>query len=277
MTSTAANLLRSFREARQHKSILQRVRSYRPFVDIRIETHDHIVTTAGGGSQLLKVMELRHEVFVEEWQGRRAFHGLDTDDYDFDADHLILIDKDLNEVVGTYRLRCSHFTHNFYSSSEFELDEFLRVPAVRLELGRACIHPNFRNGRTLDLLWKGLCQYIMKTKSEYLFGCASLRTVNPVEVSRMLRTLGDQGLWVRESAIRPTPDYQFPLACVDGAAPLSAVERRELISPLLRSYLHAGAQVYGLPALDTDFMCTDILTILDWRRLSPRFQSRFVG
>ena len=52
-------------------------------------------------------------------------------------------------------------------------------------------------------------------------------------------------------------------------------EKRGLISALLRSYLAAGAKVYGWPALDRDFACTDLLTILDWRQLNPRFQSRF--
>ena len=179
--------------------------------------------------------------------------------------------------MGTYRLLSSHFTHDFYSSSEFELGDFLRVPAVKLELGRACVHSNYRNGNTIDLLWKGLSRYIMETKTEYLFGCSSVKTVSPEAMNRLFRTLHDQEGLTDEYQIRPTWDYRFPGFLSSGPEPMSAVERRELLPPLLRSYLNAGAKVHGWPALDREFQCTDLLTILDWTKLNPRFRSRFIG
>src|SRR5690606_22570614 len=121
------------------------------------------------GSELLKILQLRHDIFVKEWQGRKTYHGLDVDNYDFAGDHLMIIDKSNNEVVGTYRLLCSKFTDRFYSQSEFHMDEFLRWPVVKLELGRACVHPQYRDGSTIDLLWKGLTRYIDEVEARYLF------------------------------------------------------------------------------------------------------------
>lgn len=276
-TLAAKRLIRTFQEARQKKSLIHRVREHRGFVDVEYETEDFRVTTARSGPEMLKVLQLRHEVFIEEWQGRRAFHGLDVDDYDFRADHLMIIDKRIDEVVGTYRLLSSHFTHDFYSSSEFELTKFLMKPAVKLEMGRACIHSNYRNGATIDLLWKGLARYIEATKTEYLFGCSSLKSMEPMMVNRLYRTLHEQEGFSDEYQIRPTFDYRFPGFLCAHPEPLTAMERRELMPPLLRSYLNAGAKVYGWPALDRDFACTDLLTILDWKRLNPRFKSRFLG
>lgn len=274
-TGAARQLFRSFQEVRKKRSLLQQVRDYRRFVPLHFETDDYRITTAADGNELLKVLQLRHEVFVEEWQGRRTAHGLDVDDYDFVADHLMIFDKRIDEVVGTYRLISSHFTHQFYSSSEFHIDEFLRTPSVKLELGRACIHSNYRDGNSIDLLWKGLSRYIALTKTEFLFGCSSVKTESPALVSRLFRTLQDQGSWMDAYSIRPTFDYVLDGFNNSPSQPLSANEKRETIPPLLRSYLHAGAMVYGHPALDVDFACVDLLTILDWKNLNKRFRSRF--
>lgn len=280
-TGAAKQLFRSFQETRKKRSVLQQVREYRRFVPLHFETDDFLITTAAGGTELLKVLELRHEVFVQEWQGRSAGHGLDVDDFDFVADHLMIFDKRIQEVIGTYRLISSHFTHGFYSSSEFELREFLRLPAVKLELGRACVHPNFRDGNSIDLLWKGLTRYIALTKTEFLFGCSSIKTTNATQINRLHRTLRDQGSWVDEFGVRSTDEYRLHgfAGVGDEAArlcsPLDQVERRELIPPLLRSYLHAGAKVYGHPAFDADFACVDLLTILNWSDLNRRFRTRF--
>lgn len=276
-TVAARKLIRTFQEARQKKSLLQRVRDYRGFISIHHETDDFLVTTARSGVELLKILELRHHVFIEEWQGRRAYHGLDVDNYDFSADHLMIVDKRINEVIGTYRLLSSHFTEDFYSSSEFHIEPFLRTPGVKLEMGRACVHPSHRDGNTIDLLWKGLTQYILRTNTEYLFGCSSIKSMDALLISRLYQTLNETGQWSDEHHIRPTNEYIFPGFQPIGAAALTPSERREWLPPLLRSYLHAGALVLGWPALDREFACTDLLTVLDWKRLNPKFQSRFMA
>jgi len=276
MTSTARRLFRTFQEVRQRKSWYQRVRDFRGFFPIRYESDDFLVTTAQSGIELFKVLELRHEIFLKEWQNRQAFHGLDVDEFDFSADHLLIINKRQNEVVGTYRLMSSRFTNNFYSATEFELEDFLRLPGVKLEMGRACIRQDYRDGNTIDLLWKGLARYAFATKADILFGCASLKTEDPLIASRVYKTLRENEQWSDDYRIRATWDYQFPGFSMNGTEPLTPGERRELIPPLLRSYMHAGALVHGWPALDRDFACTDLLTILDWKNLNPKFQSRFL-
>jgi putative hemolysin len=273
----AKRMIQTFKEAARKKSLLQQVRDYRGFVKVEYESPDFAVTTATNGHQLIKVLELRHEVFVEEWQGRRAFHRMDVDEYDFMADHLLITDKKSNEVVGTYRLLSSHFTRDFYTSSEFHLGDFVRTPTVKLEMGRACIQESFRNGSTIDVLWKGLTQYIKATKTEILFGCSSVKAVQPGPISSLYRTLIDQGSWSEEFGANPLPSYHLPGLNVESAPALTAPQKRELLPPLLRSYLHAGAKVHGLPAWDRAFGCIDLLTILDWSQLNQRFQSRFTN
>ncbi len=274
---TAFSLVKSFKEAVAKKSILRSLSTYKRIVPIRYETTQYLVKTAEDGADLSRVLQLRHEIFIREWQSRCAFHGFDIDSYDNTADHLMIIEKSSSRVIGTYRLLSSHFTNFFYSSNEFELSEFLGSPGVKLEMGRACVHSDHRNGLIVDLLWRGLSQYIIQTGTRYLFGCSSVKSTAKNSIRNLMQTLKDQGFWDDRYSVRAAEGYEFPGVGIGSSSPLTPFERRQLIPPLLRSYLQAGAKVYGHPALDASFSCTDLLTILDWQELNPKFHSRFVA
>lgn len=269
----ARDWFRIFGETREKPSLLDKIRNFRCRIAIYQETDDFIIRSATTGNELHKVLELRHEIFVRKWQGRAKMNGLDVDHFDFNADHLLIISKRRQEIVGTYRLLSSHFTSTFYSQNEFHIEEFLRTPGAKLELGRACIHPDFRNGNTIDLLWKGLARYIEKSKSRHLFGCSSVRTVEPSIVAALLRDVAKRDGYENHFNVRPTAEYAHPEFSLTSA---SQVELdREIMPPLLRSYLLAGAKVHGLPAYDHEFACFDLFTVLDMDRLNPRFRKRF--
>lgn len=277
-TMSALNIIRTFRESRERRSLLEKIREFKPRQSIYYESEDFIVKTAEVSAELLSVLELRHEIFVRQWQGRTHFSGLDADEFDFLGDHLLIINKADNKIVGTYRVLCSHFTQEFYSQSEFILDQFLQWPSVKLELGRACIHNEYRNGNTIDLLWKGLSRYIKSTEARYLFGCASIKSVDMNILAALYKDFAQKNLWTDEYQLRPVSKYRFPQA-IDieqtQSSKLSKQELRDLIPPLLRSYFHAGAKVYGQPAWDKVFACTDLLTILDMSALNTKFKQRY--
>lgn len=257
------------------KSLLQRLRGFQPNLSIFLEYGDFIVKTARTPAELLEVLELRHEVFVEEWQGRSLPFGVDVDRYDFDADHLIIWSKKEQKAVGTYRLLCSRFTNRFYSQSEFDMDDFLRWGFTKLELGRACVHPDYRDGNTIDLLWKGLSQYIELAGVRFLFGCSSVRIQDQRKSESLMKSFFEKGVWSDDFEIRPHRKYSYHKFSMESGFALNAQESREVVPPLLRSYLAAGAKVYGHPAYDREFECIDVLTILDMNLLNPRFKQRF--
>ena len=257
------------------KSLLQRLRSFEPNLSIYLEYEDFIVKTARTPSELLEVLELRHEVFVEEWQGRSLPFGVDIDKYDFEADHLIIWSKKQQKAVGTYRLLCSKFTQRFYSQSEFNLEHFLRWGFTKLELGRACVHPDFRDGNTIDLLWKGLTRYTELSGVRFLFGCSSVRLTNQRRAESLMKSFFEKGQWSDDYDVRPTRKYSYPHFSMESGFAISAQESRQLVPPLLRSYLSAGAKVYGHPAFDKEFACIDVFTILDLHNINPRFKQRF--
>ncbi len=268
MTESQSEELRS--------SLEDQIKSFRPRLQIELEEDGFIVKTASTPAEFTKVLALRHDIFIREWQGREKANGLDLEHFDFTSDHLMIIRKSDAMVLGTYRLLCSRFVERFYSQDEFVLDEFLTLPGVKLELGRACVHHEFRNGITIDLLWKGLAKYIVGSGANFLFGCTSVKSVDPRFIEQIYIELNSRDQWSQEYGIVSTPKYRFDGFSFNGGTPSENSHRlRQMLPSLLRSYLHAGASVYGEPALDADFACVDLLTILDLSQLNRRFQERF--
>ena len=150
-----------------------RFATYRPHLIIDLETKNYRLKTATSLDELIGAFKLRHENFLQDICETNEIY--DVDEYDHRCDHLIIIDKESETIVGTYRVICSKFHHNFYSQSEFNLDGFLKKEGVKVELGRACITASHRNGNVIDLLWRGIGQYSMKVQADYLFGCSSVK------------------------------------------------------------------------------------------------------
>lgn len=246
-----------------------------PKLVFSIESEGFVIKTASNVDDLKLALTLRHQVFLEEGLGRKHESGLEFDSYDQRADHLMIIEKEKGFAVGTYRLIHSDNSDIFYSQGEFHLDKFLNEPGSKLELGRACTHIDYRTGRTMDLLWKGLSRYIRDSNTRYLFGCSSVKSIDPKEVFGVVKSLESKGSLSFDLEISPTDPYQFEKADQHFAncEPNPAIIRS--LPPLLRSYLHAGSKIHGYPALDLDFACSDLLTILDLTKLNKKFAERY--
>jgi putative hemolysin len=254
------------------QSLLQDFQVKVPFT---IESQGFVIKTAQNLADLKMALKLRHQVFLEEGLNRTHESGLEFDEFDQKADHLIIIEPEKDRAVGTYRLIHSNFSSQFYSQGEFHLDDFLKEEGSKLEMGRACTHVDHRTGRTMDLLWQGLSQYIRETQTRYLFGCSSVDSTEPAVVFSIAKSLQSKDSLSFKYNIKPTAKYQFDEAQkhMDQATENPGVLR--ILPPLLRSYLHAGSQVHGFPALDKDFECTDMLTILDLNQLNKKFAERY--
>lgn len=240
-----------------------------------MEADGFIVKTASTLDDLKLALKLRHQVFFEEGLGKTHESGLEFDSYDHKADHLLIIEKSSGIAVGTYRLIHSDFTDEFYSQGEFNLDKFLTLEGSKLEMGRACTHADHRTGRTVDLLWQGLSRYITETKTRFLFGCSSVKSTDPKVIFSVLKSLEAKNNVRYDLDI--TPIGKFIIKDAQTHLDNAEIDPKILRSlpPLLRSYLHAGSKVHGFPALDEDFACVDMLTILDLRELNRKFAEHY--
>ena len=252
-----------------------RFMAYVPTYEINIETKSYSLETASSVKDLLEVFELRHQIFLEDVGAAKIEDdGYDLDEFDSICDHLIIRSKEDNRIVGTYRVISSLYSDSFYSQTEFNLDEFLDTPGHKLELGRACIHHGHRNGAVIDLLWRGIAEYIKLTGSKYLFGCSSIKIQEACEAKSILNYFNEDGNATDLFKIRPIGKFNMNLEKVE-AAKLEPSDVKTLVPPLLRSYFSAGSKVYGHPALDREFKCVDFLTILNCEELTSGYKRRY--
>lgn len=246
-------------------------------VPVYFEKGSYIVKTIESRAELKEVMKLRYQVFHKEYRKKKFPFGLDVESLDPVADHLVIIDKESEKIVGTYRLICSEFSNVFYSQSEFTIEGFFELPGVKLEMSRACIHKDFRKGVVMNLLWRGLVKYMNEVKAKYLFGCSSVKTMDPREVSLVVEKFRGEGQLLTSIEARPLPMYKMARLTVLTSESVETVSKTvdEMIPALLQSYLKAGAKVAASPALDRDFKCVDFFTVLDMESLTQLYERRY--
>ena len=188
----------------------------------------------------------------------------------------MVIDQTNGALIGTYRLISSAFSNDFYSQSEFELAPFMQRLGGKLELSRACIRADYRGSATIGLLWRGIAAYAQAAKSRYLFGCASVKSMDPNVAAMLVDYFKKEGRFDEETGVSPHASFRTPPATVVAEASPEA-DVRQSIPPLLFSYLRAGAKILGAPALDRSFRCLDFLTVLDFSQMNAAFERRYLS
>jgi putative hemolysin len=246
------------------------LKNFKTKVFVHQTSENFILKTAENIFELRQALKLRHEIFFRELQGKETADQLDIDELDGICDHLLIIDKKTSRVVGTYRMISSTFATTYYSEGEFDISHVKALPGNKLELGRACIHPDFRSGAIINLLWKGIIEYVKKTDTKYLFGCASVQTEDSEQAGRLLSYLRSEGLSSDELRVAPTEKYDSVIPDM----PVGSETAKELPA-LISSYIVAGAKFHGKPALDKDFQCFDFFMMLKVEEMSRLFRRRY--
>jgi putative hemolysin len=121
------------------------------------------VRVAESAEDIRRAQKLRYHVFADEMGAAlSSTHlGIDVDEYDALCDHLIVEDHASGQVVGTYRMlppAAARQADSLYSEHEFDLSRLDYLRDHTLEVGRSCVHKDFRSGAVIALLWSGLAE-----------------------------------------------------------------------------------------------------------------------
>lgn len=232
------------------------------------------VGVAATAAEIEDAQRLRWNVFVEE-QGARPEPGRDGIEFDrFDpyCKHLIVRDLATGSAVGTYRVLTADKARKlggFYTEQEFDLCG-LRARRDRIvEIGRSCVHPDYRSGVVISLLWAGLAGLIIGSDARFIIGCASISMKDGGrEAASIYARLAADHLAEAELRMVPRNPLRLDRLLADGSIKPP---------PLVKGYLRAGAEVAGAPAVDLDFGTADLPMILKLDRLSPRYARHFAG
>jgi putative hemolysin len=258
-----------------HALDLFNIRGFVQKIDLSLERENYIIKTASNTEDVMKAIELRSKVFLEELNNINT-GKMDIDEYDILSDHLLLIDKDKDEVIGTYRFNSNLFSNSFYSENEFDIFNIFITPGVKVELGRACIRRDCRCGMTLSLLWTGLLSYIKKIGADYLFGCSSFNIPDKIYVAQVYKLLmekhkSDEKMKVFSRGKYKIEDLDLFLLQIENSVKKEYLLSQRFIPGLVKGYFSAGAKICGEPVYDPDFNCYDFFTLLDLKTLNQEY------
>ena len=228
--------------------------------------------------QVIDAQSLRAKTFGEEYgvSFLRNPQGLDVDKYDDYCLHLNVYDTQTEMIIATTRLLTddnAQLLQGFYSEQEFELSTLLTCLKGRvLEIGRTCVHPDYRSGAAITVLWSALAEYLLAENFNYLIGCASIPLgQQAVPVTQIIASLDEENFLADELAIvakRSLP-VQTNVNSVMTHSKLS-------LPPLLKAYLRMNAKLASQVYYDQDFNCADVFIILDVAHLAGRYAQRFL-
>jgi putative hemolysin len=232
--------------------------------------------------ELRDAQRLRYDVFVRELGGggEMVDHeaGLERDKFDPYFDHMLAIDNVSGETVGVYRLLPGERAEElgqFYSEDEYDLTVLKQSGRKLLELGRSCLHPDYRGGTAMYHLWNGLATYVNERGIEVLFGVASFHGTDVEALAQPLSMLHHNHLAPPDLRVRAQPDV---FQSMDLVVPADLDRRAAMVQvpALIKAYLRLGGFVGEGAFIDHAFNTTDVCLILDTARMNER-QKRIYG
>ena len=232
-------------------------------------------------SEVREAQRLRYRVFAEEMGSQLnplpgSPVGHDVDRFDSFCEHLLVRavghTDEPGELVGTYRVLtpdAARRAGGLYTETEFDLHNVRTMLGTAVELGRSCVHPQWRSGGVVMALWGALGEFMLANGLDTMIGCASVS----------MRDGGHSAasLWaaLRQTHLaapewRVTPRLALP---VDELQQDLAVDTPALI----KGYLRCGAKVLGPPAWDPDFRTADLPLLMRFADLPARYRKHFLG
>lgn len=244
------------------------------------------VAWAASEDDVRAAQRLRYEVFADEMGARlppdAQQHRLDRDRFDAYCDHLLVraVGGDCHGMLlGTYRVlspSAAIRAGGFYTDTEFDLSALKAVRGSAVELGRSCVHPDWRSGGVIMALWAALGQYMVRHRLDTMIGCASISLKQgPALATDVWHNLRHRHL--ADARWRVQPRCPLPIADVMDSAPQGGARFPADTPPLIKGYLRCGAVMLGPPALDTTFNTADLPIMLRLDELAPRYRKHFLG
>jgi len=163
---------------------------------------------------------------------------------------------------------------SLYTATEFDVQALDALRPSLVEMGRAVVRADHRNGAVLRLMCAGILAYVDHCDYDYVTGCVSVPIAGEGAPGSQVRGVRDF-VSRRHAAPARYTVYPYRPVVLDGR-PLDEIDppARPAIPALMRGYLRLGAQVCGEPAHDPDFGVADFPALLDKRRADTRYLKR---
>ncbi|HVO01866.1 MAG TPA: GNAT family N-acyltransferase [Candidatus Cybelea sp.] len=252
-------------------------------VDLKIG--DLEIRLAETEAEVAAAQALRYKVFYEEMTAsptpEMAAAKRDFDSFDAYCDHLIVVDARKGQgaagIVATYRLlrrSAADRRGQFYSVDEYDISNIVAHPGEILELGRSCVDAAYRSKAVMQLLWKGISEYVFHFNIEIMFGCASFPGTDPARHAAPLTYLYHRHLAPPEFRPRAVPERYVAMNIM----PFSEIDERRALAalpPLIKGYLRLGGFVGDGAVIDHQFGTIDVSVVVVTDLVSDKYYKHY--
>lgn len=243
------------------------------------------VRIAETAAEIDAAQALRYRIFYEELGARPDAATLgsrrDRDRFDAVADHLLVIDHEIGPgaegVVGTYRLirqEAAAQVGGFYSASEYDISALIAFPGRVMELGRSCVHAQYRGRAAMQLLWRGIAAYINRHSVDIMFGCASLPGTDPDALAMELTYLYTHHLAPPALRPRAVPERFVEMRRSDSNS-FTPHQALAALPPLIKGYLRLGGFVGDGAVIDEQFNTVDVAIVVKTDLLTEKYSRHY--
>jgi putative hemolysin len=235
------------------------------------------VRWAATQGELREAQRLRFRVFAEEMGAHLPpapqAPGHDVDPFDRFCDHLVVRAQGgahHGEVIATCRVLTPEGAcraGSLYTDSEFDLGPVRDLLPRTMEMGRVCVHPDWRNGLVVMALWRELGEHMLEQGLDAMIGCSSVSMADGGELAvRLWHRLKLTHLVAADRRVRPRAALPLPAANADGV--------EAVVPALIKGYLRCGGKLLGPPALDEAFNTADFPMMLQLQNMPARYSRR---
>lgn len=215
---------------------------------------------------LREIQQFRAAQFSKQF-GIRFDQNLDQDFYDFNCEHAVLRDKWTREIAAYTRIKLlqgHELKEKSYSQQEFNISEPLGHLENIVEIGRTCVHPKYRSGKALSILWLHLMPKVLwEMKAKHVIGCVSIRMqgneARAYHTHQLVQRLHEQSNTVQahQAFTLPYPVYSF--------------SQDERMPKLFDIYLKMQATLSREAYYDEAFNCLDYFVHLEVSQMAKNF------
>jgi putative hemolysin len=248
---------------------------------------DHLtLKIAETAEEIRAAQELRYQVFYEEMGAipteEMKRERREIDPYDPFCQHLLVIGQSITgekKIVGTYRLLTLEDARlngvSLYTETEFDISKLKATGKRIMEVSRSCVLEAYRSKMAINLLWRGICDFVVANKIDYLIGIPSLQGTDLSAHEQTLAYLKAYHLAEEQTCPRALEEYYNAMPDLDK----SQIDvKREFIKlpPLLKGYLRVGAVVGDGAFIDHQFNTVDVVIIVEIDKIDPRYLDRYM-
>ena len=196
----------------------------------------------------------------------------DVDAFDDLCQHVLVEEAKSGTLVCCFRLlplRGGAEIGQSYSAQYYELSGLEDFTGPMVEMGRFCIHPDWKDPDILRVAWGAMTRFVDDENVELLFGCSSFRGTEAEDYMDAFALLKDRHLAPKRFLPRIKAPNVFRFAQKLRRKKPDAKRAQLGMPPLLRTYLLMGGWVSDHAVVDRDLNTLHVFTGLEIKAIPP--------